>query len=97
MKKQEIITAVAEKESKYYDLVSYARKTQEQYDTYPLVKELVDRVETEFPTEIKELQGEGGDWSHGFNSGMLAGMRYVLSLYDMGKEQADEEFPFLDT
>ena len=97
MKKQEIITAVAEKESKYYDLVSYARKTQEQYDTYPLVKELVDRLETEFPTETKQLQGNEGDWTHGFNSGMLAGMRYVLSLYDMGKEQADEEFPFLDT
>ena len=97
MKKKEIITAIAEKESKYHDLVSYARKTQEQYDTYPLVKELVDRLENEFPTETEKLKGEEGDWTHGFNSGILAGMRYVLSLYDMGKEQAEEEFPFLDT
>lgn len=97
MKKHEIITAVAEKEIFYHDLVSYARKTEEQYNTYPTVKELVDRLEREFPTETEELKGDDGDFAHGFNSGMLAGMRYVLSLYDMGKEQAEEEFPFLDT
>ena len=97
MKKHEIITAVSEKENFYHDLVSYARKTEEQYNTYPTVKELVNRLEKEFPNETEKLKGEEGDWTHGFNSGMLAGMRYVLSLYDMGKEQAKEEFPFLDT
>lgn len=97
MKKHEIITAVAEKENKYHDFVAYARKSQEDYNTYPAVKELTDRLEREFPYEIQELIGKGGDWEHGFNSGMLAGMRYVLSLYDMGKEQAEKEFPFLDT
>lgn len=97
MKKHEIITAVSEKENKYYDLVWYARKTEEQYNNISEVKENSDRIEKIYSTEIEKLQGEDGDFDHGFNSGMLAGMRYVLSLYDMGKEQAEEEFPFLDT
>lgn len=97
MKKQEIITAVAEKENKYYDLVWYARKSQEDYNTKPKVKENVDRIEKIYSTETDKLNSMNSDWAHGFNSGMLAGMRYVLSLYDMGKEQAEEEFPFLDT
>ena len=96
MKKQEVITEVAEKESKYFDLVWYARKSPEHYDL-PKVKEKIDEIEKLYSLETKQLQGEDGDWSHGFNSGMLAGMRYVLSLYDLGKEHAEEEFPFLDT
>lgn len=97
MKKQEIITAVAEKENKYYDLVWYARKTENQYNTISEVKENVDRIEKIYPAETNELNSMDSDWAHGFNSGILAGMRYVLSLYDMGKEQAEADFPFLDT
>ena len=95
MKKHEIITAVAEKEIFYHDLVSYARKTEEQYNTYPLVKELIDRLETEFPTETEKLKGEEGDWTHGFNSGMLA----CLRLLGTGKMTMQKivEFPELDT
>ena len=97
MKQHEIVKAVAEKANFYDDLVSSARKTEEHYHKYPLVKELIDRLERDHPEEMEKLQGEDGDWTHGFNSGMLAGMRYVLSLHHMGKEQAEWEFTSLDT
>ena len=101
IKKKEILELVIEKEQKYCDLVWYARKTPDQYNTIPKVKENVDRIEKLYPTETKNLVSETGDWEHGFNSGMLAGMRYVMTLFDTGpmggKEQADEDFPFLDS
>lgn len=91
------IEIIADLEEKYFDLVWYARKSEEQYNTIPKVKENVDRIDEQYPKETENLSSENGDWHHGFNSGMLAGMRYVLSLYSEGKETADEEFPFLDT
>ena len=97
MKKQEIIDVIVGLEEKYFDLVWYARKSEEDYNIIPKVKENVDRIIEKYPTETQNLSAEGGDWEHGFNSGMLAGIRYVLSLYSEGKEIADEEFPFLDT
>jgi hypothetical protein len=46
---------------------------------------------------VTDLQSENGDWYHGFNSGMLAALRYVLTMDDLGIKQADEEFPMLDS
>ena len=99
MKKQEIIDAIVKKEDKYFDLVWYARKTEEQYNTILEVKENVDRIHEMYPADILDLGSDDGQWVHGFNSGMLAGMRYVLQMFDsrLGKEHADEYFPFLDT
>ena len=97
MTKKELLQLIVEKEEKYFDLVWYARKSEEHYNTIPKVKENVDRIIEQYPEETQNLSSEGGDWEHGFNSGMLAGMRYILTLDSEGKEQADEEFPFLDT
>ena len=101
MKKKEILENVIELEDKYFDLVWYARKTLEDYNTIPKVKENVDRIEEMYPIETKNLINDDGNWEHGFNSGMLAGMRYIMTLFETGplggKEMADEEFPFLDT
>lgn len=97
MKKKEVIETLIQLEQKYFDLVWYARKSEEDYNTIPKVKENVDRIDKEYPLEVQELFGEESDWNHGFNSGMLAGIRYVLALYETNKETADDEFPFLDT
>jgi hypothetical protein len=101
MKKKEIIELLAKKEDKYFDLVWYARKTEEQYNTIPEVKENVDRIHEMYQADILDLGSDDGQWVHGFNSGMLAGMRYALTLMDNGvmggQEYADEYFPFLDT
>ena len=96
MKKQEVIDTILQLEEKYFDLVWYARKSPEHFDI-PKVKENMDRIDNLYPTEVEGLYGEHSDWNHGFNSGMLAGLRYVIALYESGKERADDEFPFLDT
>ena len=57
------------------------------------------------------LKSDSGDWEHGFNSGMLACLRLVMTAQNReqftdddgeicwhgGVEDAIEEFPFLDT
>jgi len=96
MKRQELFENIQQKEDKYFDLVWYARSKPEHINIKG-VKENIERIETLYPNEVKELQSERGDWQHGFHSGMLAGMRYILTMNDMGKEQADDEFPMLDT
>ena len=60
----------------------------------------MDRIEKEYPDEVNELNGlsaEHINWHHGFNSGMVAALRYILTMDDLGLEQADEEFPMLDS
>jgi hypothetical protein len=46
---------------------------------------------------VTDLQSENADWQHGFNSGMVAALRYVLTMDDLGLEQANDEFPLLDS
>jgi len=96
MRKKEIIEEIVKKNDKYCSLVWFARSRPENIDI-PGVREAKARILKESPTEVAELSSEDGQWHHGFNSGMLAGMRYVLSLYEDGVEMAEEEFPFLDT
>ena len=68
----------------------------------------MSKVEEQYPDEVDELKSDHGDWTHGFNSGCLAAFRYVLtSMYPHyseehhdwfgGKEDADLDFPELDT
>jgi hypothetical protein len=101
MKKKEILENIIELEDKYFDLVWYARKTEEDYNTIPKAKENMDRIQNQYPDEVASLYADDSNWEHGFNSGMLAGMRYIMTLFETGplggKEMADEEFPFLDT
>ena len=72
-------------------------------------------IQERYPDEVESLQSAlDGDWDHGFNSGMLAALRLILTAIkkvkadpaasDMGEEcwfggieDAEEEFPMLDT
>lgn len=97
IKKQEIIDEVKNLERKYFDLVWYARSSSKD-DHIKGIKVKRKRIEELHPDEVKNLiKRNNQNWDHGFNSGMLAGMRYVLSLAVYGKEDAEEDFPFLDT
>lgn len=84
-------------EEKYSNLVWYARKTNNDYLTIPVVADLMDELGDEYPDEVEGICGEHGDWHHGFNSGCLAAFRMILGMAEYGVEEAVEEFPFLDT
>ena len=106
-------------EKKYFDLVWYARSppsddpswvdTPESIRTGALNSQA--KVEEMYPDEVDELKSEASDWTHGFNSGMLACLRLVMTAQNReqltddegetywygGVDDAVEEFPFLDT
>ena len=96
MNKKQLLETIVQKQDKYVDLLWYARSNPKHIDIKG-VKENKERIEALYPNEVKELQSENGDWQHGFHSGMVAALRYILTMDDMGKETADEEFPMLDS
>jgi len=96
MNRKELIHNIIEKEKHYADLLWYARSS-EKANSIPGVKENKNRIEELYYEDINDLRNEHGDWHHGFNSGMVAALRYVLTMDDLGLEQADEEFPMLDS
>ena len=97
MKKQEIIDEVKNLQSKYFDLVWYARSSP-QNSHIPGVLKNRKRIEKSYPEEVENLiNGNNPDYEYGFFCGMLAGLRYVLSMAAYGKEDAEANFPFLDT
>jgi chaperonin GroEL (HSP60 family) len=88
-----ILEECAKKMDEYCSIVWYARSSS-------MKQEVVDarkRVEEKYPNLIQELREDDDNWQHGFNSGMLAATRYIMTIVDEGLEQADEEFPLLDT
>jgi hypothetical protein len=81
--------------NKYYELVWLARRTPEDFEN-PLIKNLIDDTCSKFPEESVELlEGENSQWTHGFNSGMLACLR-LLSCARIYPHNLDE-FPNLDS
>jgi hypothetical protein len=98
MKNKELQEIIEKKYNKYNELIWYARIRPEYMHLEGII-EHKKRIEEEFAEEITELHGEYGEWQHGFNSGCCAAFYYVLSCLDkkMGLEQAEEEFPMLDT
>ena len=97
MKKKEIFENILKKEDKYARLLWYARSRKE-HESIEGVKEHKKEIETLYPNEVERLKdAEWADWQHGFHSGMVAALRYILTMDDLGKEQADIEFPMLDS
>jgi len=84
--KQELLKLSIEQAEKYCDLVWYARS-----------KQKAKSFEEKYPNEIKALQGEYGDWYHGFNSGCLAAFRMILTGFENGIDEANKNFPELDS
>jgi hypothetical protein len=90
------ISEIQKLHEKFDSLVWYARSNPKN-DHIKGVLENRKRIEESYPTEVLDLGGVEGQWHHGFNSGCLAGLRFVLDLSDNGVEYAKEEFPSLDT
>jgi hypothetical protein len=96
MTKTELLESISEKERKYSDLLWFARTRPENLSIEGVNEKLAE-IEKSYPFEVSELGSDNSDWQHGFHSGMVAALRYILTLDDLGKEQADEEFPMLDS
>ena len=104
--KKEAIELIIQLSEKYRSLVWYARSNpdpaDEQWADTPneIFLEAFKQqkiVEDTYPQETADLATESGDFHHGFNSGVLAGLRYALEVLTGDIETANEEFPFLDT
>lgn len=54
------------------------------------VMEAQANVERDYPVEVAELQDDDTNWHHGFNSGVVAAIRYMWDLMENGEEYADE-------
>lgn len=115
----DITENLQELHKKYMDLVWYARShPSSDIEFWQGVPDAIMqgafrgqmRVEEDYPDEVAKLRSEASDWEHGFNSGMLAALNYVLTasrsykheedgetFWFGGIEEAQEEFPMLDT
>ena len=85
-------------------LVWYARKHPSDHPSWNDVPEDIRtgalnsaaKVEEQYPDEVDDLKGEHAEWEHGFNSGVLAALRYVFSAA-ADPQEAEEMFPELYT
>ena len=92
-------------EEKYSTLVWYARKHPKDdpsWDDVPadIMKgafDAMDDAESTYPEDIEDLAGRDGDWHHGFNSGVLAAIRLIMTAKNESVEAAVDNFPELDT
>ena len=87
----------------YLNLVALARSNPDD-DSY---QDRVDFIKSEigddvYEKELEKLMGDESEWSHGFNSGMLASTRlygdllqYTPDVYE-NESGDDEEFPIED-
>lgn len=74
-------------EEKYWQLVWYARKD----GSEPGAQEGIEKVESQYPGEVDAVNDEdGGDWAHGFHSGVLATVR-LLRAYVEGLEECENQ------
>lgn len=80
---------------KYFDLVHLARADPDPPDH---VRPHLDDIESRYPDDVRELRDpERGGWTHGFNSGMLAAIKFMSTAVERGPDEAKDEFPELDT
>ena len=95
---KEAVKLMLENSEKYFELVWYARantKKLMESECYEGLKAIQD-IERKYPKEVMDFR-EDDNWSHGFNSGMLAASRLYLEMIEGDVNIAIDSFPFLDT
>ena len=108
----QLATTLKQFSEKYSRRVWYARtalgntveavRQEEGFEDTPedIIKQMLDTKrrywDADPEIELCKLE-DGGDWHHGFNSGVLAAVRLVQSIVDGEAEEGLDEFPFLDT
>lgn len=98
---EDLVKAFDEMHKKYMDLVWYARsQSHEQMESSGTPEHIITgalnaqaRKEELYPDEIDEMRSETSNWEHGFNSGCLATMRFVITTmasYEFPDEESDD-------
>ena len=97
----EIEARLTEFNSRYGDLIWYARSDAAKHDakTNASIAKSQQEMRQKYPKDCADLDGEHSNWQHGFNSGLLAAVRWLDEALDetMGIEEADLLFPNLYT
>ena len=99
----DVLRQIKGKVDKYAELVWYARRPPADHLSWncmpPEIKrsslDHQARIQEMLPGEIDALCSEHGDWYHGFNSGVVAALRFVLQA-SVDPEKAEEQFPDLE-
>jgi hypothetical protein len=88
-------TEIRELVEKMFNFVWYARKDPADLTLPKQVHSMLMELERDYPEETAAIADpDKGDWQHGFNSGVLAALRYVL---EPNRDYANQCWPKLDT
>ncbi len=81
----------------YTDMLWFARTNETTLSTIELARKNYDRIESQFPELVDKLRNDDSNFEHGFNSGVVAAIRYMLDLKETDLENARQNFPDLDS
>lgn len=85
---QTAIVIINAMRDKYFDLVKYARRKPRiediEYTKY------IEDIKRKYPDEVSKL-GDDPDWEHGFNSGMLAALRFFQIVNLSEEDKLDDD------
>lgn len=90
--KEEILDQVVNMESKYASLVWYGRSDFENES----LNNSRNKIKNAFPSEVKLLETSDSNWDHGYFTGIMVALRYIMDLEDLGIKKANNNFPVLD-
>jgi len=83
---------------KYFELVWFARSDPEkarqngEKDLFKTITNKLAEIADKYPREVQALCGDGSNWEHGFNSGILAYSRFLAEYLEDTLYEDDEEF-----
>jgi hypothetical protein len=97
MKYSDVFKEMIELHSVYTDMLWFARTNETTLSTIELARKNYDRIESQFPELVDKLRNDDSNFEHGFNSGVVAAIRYMLDLKETDLENARQNFPDLDS
>lgn len=82
---------------KYFELVWFARADPDkalnngEKKLFKDITKKLGEISGKYPREVQALSGDGSNWEHGFNSGILAYSRFLLEYLEDSLYEDDEE------
>lgn len=82
---------------KYFELVWFARSDPEkarangEKELFQTITKKLGDIANKYPKDIQELSGDNSNWTHGFNSGILAYARFIAEYVEDALYEDDEE------